>query len=50
MNEEYKPSVNGEQCKGNGVDGNPCWCDECDYYLVCYPSAAVVKDRGAVEE
>jgi len=24
-------------CLGNGVQGFECCCDECDYYLLCYP-------------
>ena len=28
-----KPSV----CLGNGEQGFECCCDECDYYLLCFP-------------
>ena len=28
-----KPSV----CLGNGEQGFACCCDECDYFLFCYP-------------
>lgn len=32
------PSPNGEQCKGNGLSPNTeCMCDECEYFLECYP-------------
>ena len=24
-------------CLGNGQQGFECCCDECDYYLLCYP-------------
>ena len=24
-------------CLGNGEQGFECCCDECDYYLLCYP-------------
>ena len=24
-------------CLGNGEQGYECCCDECDYYLLCYP-------------
>ena len=24
-------------CLGNGVNGSECCCDECDYYLLCFP-------------
>ena len=28
-----KPTV----CLGNGKQGFECCCDECDYFLLCYP-------------
>lgn len=32
------PSYHGEYCLGNGEQqAYPCCCDECDYYLVCFP-------------
>ena len=40
---ELTPGNNGEDCKGNGKhlgeNGNPieCCCDECDYFLLCFP-------------
>jgi hypothetical protein len=24
-------------CLGNGEQGFECCCDECDYYLLCFP-------------
>ena len=24
-------------CLGNGKQGVECCCDECDYYLLCFP-------------
>ena len=24
-------------CLGNGEKGFPCCCDECDFYLLCFP-------------
>ena len=24
-------------CLGNGEEGFECCCDECDYYLLCFP-------------
>ena len=24
-------------CPGNGEQGFECCCDECDYYLLCFP-------------
>lgn len=32
------PSHHGEECPYNGESfGFECCCDECDYYLICYP-------------
>jgi len=32
------PSFHGEICAGNGERPNiACCCDECDFYLVCFP-------------
>ena len=32
------PSWHGEDCLGNGEHpGIECCCDECDYYLECFP-------------
>lgn len=32
------PSWHGIECLGNGDwPGYECCCDECDYYLVCFP-------------
>lgn len=32
------PSFHGENCIGNGLRPNfECCCDECDYYLQCFP-------------
>lgn len=32
------PSPYGRDCKANGEwPGVECRCDECDYYLVCFP-------------
>lgn len=32
------PSFHGENCLGNGEHfGYECCCDECDYYLLCFP-------------
>ena len=28
-----KPTV----CLGNGEQGFECYCDECDYFLLCFP-------------
>ena len=26
-----------EDCLGNGTQGFECCCDECDYFLLCFP-------------
>lgn len=32
------PSFQGSKCLGNGEHkGYECCCDECDYYLECFP-------------
>ena len=32
------PSKQGKKCLGNGKhESYECCCDECDYYLYCYP-------------
>lgn len=32
------PSYHGELCRHNGENPNfECACDECDYYLACFP-------------
>lgn len=35
---QLTPSLHGEDCLGNGEhEGFECCCDECDYYLICWP-------------
>jgi len=34
---ELTPSFHGEYCLGNGEHEIECQCDECDYYLTCFP-------------
>ena len=33
---ELKPGA-PTVCLGNGEQGFECCCDECDYYLLCFP-------------
>lgn len=36
---ELTPSSEGKDCLGNGEHpGIECCCDECDYYLTCFPN------------
>ena len=37
-----KPAV----CLGNGEQGFECCCDECDYYLLCYPEFDPNKQKN----
>ena len=30
-------SYHGKDCLGNGEQGFEFCCDECDYYLLCFP-------------
>ena len=39
-----KPNV----CLGNGKQGFECCCDECDYYLLCFPEFEQVKREISV--
>ena len=32
-------------CLGNGEKGIECCCDECDYYLLCFPESDPKKRR-----
>ena len=37
------PSYHGVECLGNGEwTGYECQCDECDYYLLCFPMEEVL--------
>lgn len=37
------PSWHGNKCLGNGEhEGFECCCDECDYYLECFPEYVAV--------
>ncbi len=35
-------------CLGNGEQGFECCCDECDYYLLCFPETTPKNKGGAV--
>ena len=37
-----------EICLGNGRHGFECCCDECDYYLVCFPEVdSKIKEENS---
>jgi len=37
-------------CLGNGEQGFECCCDECDYYLPCYPEFDSKNNQGNIAE
>ena len=37
-------------CLGNGNQGFECCCDECDYYLLCYPELNSKNDEENIDE
>ena len=41
-----EPSV----CLGNGEQGFECCCDECDYYLLCFPEFDPNNKDGNIAE
>ena len=44
------PGFNGKDCLGNGQhDGLECCCDECDFYLVCFPDWKHNESTGALK-
>ena len=36
-------------CLGNGEQGYECCCDECDYYLLCFPEFDPKKQIKTVD-
>ena len=37
-------------CLGNGEQGFECCCDECDYYLLCFPEFDSENKEGNIVE
>lgn len=35
-----------DACLGNGKQGFECCCDECDYFLLCFPEFDFKKQRN----
>lgn len=35
--EKLIPGNGGRDCPGNGYGKKECACDECDYFLCCFP-------------
>lgn len=43
------PSFHGEYCLGNGTHPYiECCCDECDFYLECFPDWKEIMEGGIV--
>ena len=41
------PSYHGKDCLGNGAHpGYECCCDECDFYLECFPELDIANKKG----
>ncbi len=38
------PSV----CLGNGEQGFACCCDECDYFLLCFPEFDPISNKANI--
>ena len=46
-----QPSLGGTECKGNGKhEGIEIQCDECDYFLICFPETASCKIKWHKKE
>ncbi|MBQ8719625.1 MAG: hypothetical protein IJY65_01165 [Clostridia bacterium] len=39
-----------DACLGNGDQGFECCCDECDYYLLCFPEYDVESDEENTDD
>ena len=45
------PSPQGEQCPRNGEHPEyECCCDECDYFLYCFPQYDVESPENKLEK
>ena len=53
-NQEKKTDVTGVEltpgeptvCLGNGEQGFECCCDECDYFLHCFPEWDIMGEKS----
>lgn len=44
----YRPSHHGEKCPSNGEHkGIECRCDNCDWYLLCFPDWRERMEKSA---
>ena len=39
---------NPTACLGNGMQEFECCCDECDYYLLCFPEFDTKSNNGEI--
>ena len=37
-------------CLGNGEQGFECCCDECDYYLLCFPEFDPINEERNIAD
>ena len=42
--------ANPKECLGNGEQGYECCCDECDYFLLCFPEYDIKIDTQEQKE
>ena len=42
--------ANPKECLGNGDQGYECCCDECDYFLLCFPEYNVMLEKEKTED
>ena len=43
---QLTPSYHGKECLGNGEwPGYECQCDECDFYLACFPIEEIFPSK-----
>ena len=36
-------------CLGNGDQGFECCCDECDYFLLCFPEYDIILEEKNID-
>ena len=36
-------------CLGNGEQGFECCCDECDYFLLCFPEYDIILEEENID-
>lgn len=46
MYKKIKPGNGGRDCPHNGYGKKECACDECDWFLCCFPEYGRNKEYG----